>query len=174
MPSISICSLKTLLAAALLLWPSSTLAERRQHPTSSNWHVEATMRGRFPAKLRFQVISALKRADHRLQGRAECRELFSSLGAEGAQALRSSAFSVAASERESSICLQRSAAALTTVGGSETHLCEGRFGKLSVDEAAVILLHEALHQAGLSEWPIDPNGLTSTQINQLVRRRCAL
>jgi hypothetical protein len=132
------------------------------------------MHGPFPAKLRFQLFSALEKADQRLKTRPECRELFSSLGADGGVALASCAFSLAASAQELALCARREAAAFTHVHGSETYLCADRFSKLDVSEAAVILLHEALHQAGLSEWPRDPDAPTSAEINRMVRRRCAL
>lgn len=162
------------IAAALLLWPSVAVPESAGAPAASEWRAETAMRGRFPARLRFQVISALEKADRRLQILPECGRLFSRLGADGGQALRSSAFALAASEHESAICRRRRAAAFTTVHGTVTHLCEVRFSKLTVEQAAVILLHEALHQAGMSEWPHDPEGLTSAEINLLVRRSCAL
>jgi len=36
----------------------------------------------------------------------------------------------------------------------------------------LILIHEVLHDAGMSEKPADPNGLTSQEINRLVSARC--
>jgi hypothetical protein len=36
------------------------------------------------------------------------------------------------------------------------------------------LIHEALHSAGMSEQPHDPDALSSFQINRLVRKNCDL
>ena len=48
------------------------------------------------------------------------------------------------------------------------------FGDLSSKQAAVVLIHEALHHAGLTEQPADPLGMTPDQRNQLVEASCRL
>ncbi len=63
--------------------------------------------------------------------------------------------------------------AFTSLGSAVTRLCPG-FARLDDERAAVILLHEALHRAGLDEWPHDPDGLTPQGINELVREGCGL
>jgi hypothetical protein len=63
--------------------------------------------------------------------------------------------------------------ASTQVGSPLTMVCKG-FGQTSKKEAAVVLLHEALHFAGLNEQPHDPSAMTASQINDLVRERCGL
>jgi hypothetical protein len=43
---------------------------------------------------------------------------------------------------------------------------------LDTDKAALVLLHEALHFAGLTEQPHDPRAMTSSEINDMVKDRC--
>jgi len=38
----------------------------------------------------------------------------------------------------------------------------------------MVIIHEALHHAGLTEYPQDPNGMTSNQINGMVAEQCGL
>ena len=46
------------------------------------------------------------------------------------------------------------------------------FASLKAHEAGIILIHEALHTAGMTERPSDPRALTSVQLTKLVERRC--
>ena len=48
-------------------------------------------------------------------------------------------------------------------------LC-AQFGRIRVAEASQVLIHEALHNAGLSEQPHDPDGLTPDEIDEMVAR----
>jgi hypothetical protein len=64
-----------------------------------------------------------------------------------------------------------SALAYTLVGGAPTWLCR-RFARLSDERAAAILLHEALHHAGMDEWPHDPQAAPASAINELVEDAC--
>ncbi len=34
------------------------------------------------------------------------------------------------------------------------------------------LIHEALHTAGLGEYPVDPDGMTPSEIDEMVRQAC--
>lgn len=103
-----------------------------------------------------------------------CRALFERLGADPVQSLMNSRYRAASPEREkrTDLC-QRGAAAVTAVGSPDVRLCLN-FGTLQVSSAAVILLHEALHYAGLGEWPSRPDAMTSRQINLMVRKACGL
>lgn len=70
---------------------------------------------------------------------------------------------------EQSLC--KSAAAFTWVGGAHTRLCR-RFSSLSVERAAMTLIHEALHHAGLTEKPMDPEGMSAREIDNMVGDAC--
>jgi hypothetical protein len=63
--------------------------------------------------------------------------------------------------------------AFTVVGSNWTGLCRD-FSQLTDLEAAVVLLHEALHHAGVTEWPLDPDARRSSEISADVGRRCGL
>ena len=65
------------------------------------------------------------------------------------------------------------AAAFTLVGSPRTVVCPG-FDRLAIEEAAVIVLHEALHSAGLGERPLDPDAPNGGEINRLIRVACGL
>ncbi|MCG6947754.1 MAG: hypothetical protein LJE93_02410 [Acidobacteria bacterium] len=49
-----------------------------------------------------------------------------------------------------------------------------RLRELSDEQAAMVIIHEALHHAGLSEYPKDPDAMTSRAINGMVSEKCGL
>lgn len=49
-----------------------------------------------------------------------------------------------------------------------------RLRTLDTSHAAATLIHEALHYAGLTERPSDPRGLSTNEINRVVRTQCGL
>ena len=130
--------------------------------------------GYFPAKLRFQVSNALRLASDQLESSQTCRDLYRRYGVEGRAVLYSATYRVAQSDHGMSVCSDRSAAAFTSVGSSNTTVCAKLFATLSVHRAAVILIHESLHHSGMTEWPYDREALRSTEINTLIRDRCGL
>lgn len=99
-----------------------------------------------------------------------CRELFAELESDGFKALHYTIYVPVRRGLETGICA-RGAVAYTEVGSSATRLCPG-FARLVDRRAAITLIHEALHYAGLGEKPLDPDGLTSDQITRLVTRAC--
>lgn len=65
------------------------------------------------------------------------------------------------------------AAAFTTPYTTTTYICKTNFEALSTRQRAAILIHEALHTAGLYEKPHNVNGkLTSQEITQYVFEKC--
>jgi hypothetical protein len=68
-----------------------------------------------------------------------------------------------------SICERGYAA--TIVGAPSTFVCRN-FQHLSDERAALVLIHEALHHAGLTEYPQDPEAMTSARINRMVDKSC--
>lgn len=99
-----------------------------------------------------------------------CRKLFTDLGRDAAATLRVTRYFQAPLIAEQRICRHK-VSAYTAVGSPATHLCRS-FSYLAVDRAAVVLLHEALHYAGMTESPADPEALTSADINRLVEKSC--
>ena len=145
----------------------------RKAQKTRNRQIRPTIEGGMPMKYRFVLNSALGVASNRLAKLESCSGLFSEMGADGHEQMASAAYHMASTDQEESICYQRKADAFTEVRGTRIGLCN-KFAKLTKSEAAVKLIHEALHHAGMSERPMDPTALSSREINQLVRASCAL
>jgi len=116
-------------------------------------------------KLRAAFSTALER----VQEIPHCGGLFGELGADGTEMLTTTLYTPTHPFDEQSLC--QSAAAFTWVGGVHTRLCR-RFSSLSEERAAMTLLHEALHHAGLTEKPADPDGMTAREIDGMVNNVC--
>ena len=71
--------------------------------------------------------------------------------------------------RETTRC--RRSLAVTEVGAGTVWVCR-RASFHRDEQVAVALIHEALHHAGLTEYPHDRNGLCSDAINGMVIRSC--
>lgn len=102
-----------------------------------------------------------------------CRGLFEELGTDPLMVLTSTEYTGPLSVEDQMVCRARDAVAFTQVGPGRTVLCQ-QFGQLEIREAAAYLIHEALHNAGQTEWPSDPAAPTSAEIQSLVRRKCRL
>jgi hypothetical protein len=118
-----------------------------------------------------RIRSSFELAVDRLEEHAECRDLFSEIGSDGIEALSTTLYYPAALKLERDLC--RRAEGYTVVGGAPTWLCR-RFSKLSDQRAAMVLIHEALHHAGLNEQPSDPSAPSSREINDMVSEACRL
>jgi len=105
-----------------------------------------------------------------VQRRGECAGLFESRGANGAVLLATTVYLMPSGVKAPALCLQ-GVAAYTSLETPITFLCPA-FSRLPRTTAATILLHEALHYAGMNEQPRDPGGLTPYQINALVASAC--
>ncbi len=100
----------------------------------------------------------------------QCAALFEELGADPVELLGRSLYYPAALNGDNPACTN-GVMAFTAVGTPITWVCD-RFGKLSTEKAALVLLHEALHFAGLPEQPHDPGAMSSSEINDMVKDRC--
>jgi hypothetical protein len=101
----------------------------------------------------------------------ECADLFHSLGADPFETLKTGLYFPANVVRETSMC--RRSYAQTYVGDAPTWICS-RITAYSDEQAAMVIIHEALHHAGLPERPQDRKAMSSAQINDMVRDRCGL
>jgi hypothetical protein len=101
----------------------------------------------------------------------ECRALFTELGSDGFEALSTTLYYPAELRQEHEVC--RRADAYTIVGGAPTWLCR-RFARVTDRRAALLVLHEALHHAGLDEWPHDRTAQSSESINDMISEACGL
>lgn len=163
-------------AAALVVLALAGTAVAGPAPTPAPDLVQAAAMMRLSSAVPVPVVQKMRLAfPHavlRVQRHTACRALFESLGADGVELLTTTTYLAAQGPLASGGCAH-GADALTTVGGRVTWLCPS-FGRLSTTRAMVVLLHEALHAAGLTERPQDPAGLSSTEINLLVKERCGL
>jgi len=131
-----------------------------------------TVEGKTPETLVIRRLYAgFGIALQRVHKRDGCSDLFIRLGADGVEVLSGTTFTFARSKRAAEICAD--ANAFTTVGGSTVWICRG-FGWLTEKDAATVLIHEALHGAGLGEQPSDPEGLTPEEIDERVKKKCGL
>jgi hypothetical protein len=99
----------------------------------------------------------------------ECAGLFSRLNTEGTDALTKTLYYPADPRLEKKLC--RGAEAFTWLGASQTYVCR-RYSSLTNDFAAMLLVHEALHHAGLTERPQDRKAMSAHEINVMVTRAC--
>lgn len=130
--------------------------------------------GGFAARTRSKLAVAFQMAAGRLHDLPVCAALFTELGANGLTQLAATRYKPVADTGGERVCGRGpSAAAFTLVGSPRTIVCPA-FDRLSVEHAAVVLLHEALHSAGLGEWPADPQAPDSGAISRMVRTACEL
>jgi hypothetical protein len=135
-------------------------------------NVDRRISAEMSQKNRHQLIVGFEVALERVQKMERCRELFTDLGADPMATLsRVSFFPMGFREALPNMC--RGVDAYTMVGGGPTWLCR-EFWRLTDKRAAMIIIHEALHHAGLTEWPKDPGGMRSVAINKMVSERCGL
>lgn len=108
----------------------------------------------------------------RLAKQPTCRALFDPLGSDGLAMLEATLYLPASRMGERRIC-SHAARAYTQVGSEVTMIC-GSFQDLPDHKAAVLLIHEALHFAGLNDEKHDPHGPCSKEINHLIEQACGL
>ena len=125
-----------------------------------------------PAPAANRLRSGFETAVRQVREVPKCRALFESLGADPQSLFPRSDFRPATSAFEDSLC-RRGAAALTKVGQPVTWVCRG-FAMVKSNEAAILVIHETLHFAGLRERPSTPDAMSSHEINSLVASRCGL
>jgi len=128
--------------------------------------------GRIPSALESRLQTAFDLARERLASRPACRELYRGLDRSGARSLLATRYLPTTLRERRRVCSRR-VSAFTVTGGLATRLCPS-FARLATPRAAVVLIHEALHSAGLPEAPQTPGALRSSEINELVARRCEL
>jgi hypothetical protein len=111
-------------------------------------------------------------AQKRLREFASCGALFTRLGSDGVVQVGGASYHAASPEQERRYC-RRGVEALASVGGSTIALCR-TFAHLSSQQAAIILIHEALHLAGQEEYPASTGAPDSRAITETVMASCQL
>jgi hypothetical protein len=135
-----------------------------------NVPVEPWIHPSMPVAVRNKLEDAFQLALQKVNEQEECGALFARLGANGAEVLKSALY-FPVSPRNNLVGACSGHIAYTNVGGHTTFVCKA-FARVSDGDAANYVLHEALHNAGLSEKPKDPLGMTPYQIDRLVEKRC--
>jgi hypothetical protein len=131
--------------------------------------------------IRAKLEAGFDIAVERVRDVAACGDLFTHLGADGLDMLKSGLYFQVASYRHEIVVCGRDPAsnssiasvlAYTKVGGTPTWICRN-FARVSDETAAVTVIHEALHHAGLNEKPHDRMAMSSVEITEMVRSACA-
>lgn len=133
--------------------------------------VEPWIHPSMPEAMRGKIGRAFEIAAQRVRQRPECAGLFAPFGVDGADLLARSLYLPAGPQRQTTRC--RHAFAVTEIGGPTTWVCR-KVTAHSDERVAVALIHEALHHAGLREYPADPWAMLSGEINNLVMEGCGL
>ncbi len=134
--------------------------------------LEPRINAEMSAKNRDQLVVGFQVAVEKVREVQGCSELFTGLGADGIDTLgKVYFFPIGYHEAKANVC--HGSIAYTLVGGGPTWVCRD-FWRLTDREAAMIIIHEALHHAGLPERPRDPDAMTSTAINKMVAKNCGL
>ncbi len=160
-------------AAVVDARPPATAAEDIR-PSGFNLGVEPTVLAprinrRVPSRVRSTLEAGFELAVQKLSQEPACRDLFADLGANGLETLSNTLYYQADIKMEQRVCPR--AFGFTVVGGAPTWVCQ-RFARLNDRRAAAVLLHEALHHAGMDEWPHDPDGSAPGEIDDLVAEAC--
>jgi hypothetical protein len=120
--------------------------------------------------LRDSVEVAFEIAAQRVQEVETCSDLFTELGVDAMETRdRAVYMPVFSSQKVQKVCGRN--LAYTFVGAPSTFICP-KFERVSDQHAAMVLIHEALHTAGLEEAPTTPGAKTSQQINSMVAKSC--
>jgi len=121
------------------------------------------------SKIRSKLTTAFDLAVARVEESPQCAGLFVEIGADGIEMLATTLYFPAPVAKKTTTC--RRSEAYTYVGEAPTFLCSN-FRSLTAEQGAVVLIHEALHHAGLEESPWTPGAPSSAAINQAVRTAC--
>lgn len=171
--------LQTLLATGL--WVCSVLGGASVGSPSSSQTDRAGLPRRpqlgknLSAPIVLQLQLSFRLAVGRLHRVPSCQALFDAFDAHGVTLLSRTEYEGSDDRLEADPPhpRYRVAKAMTVVGSRSTVLRRS-FAAVSRREAAVTLIHEALHFAGMSEAPADPEGLTPGEIDRLVAEACNL
>ena len=121
---------------------------------------------------RWAFKAAYKSALLRILEHDSCAELFTDLDLNGLEALIGTRYELVSDKTERVLC-KGGVSAMTSMGSYRTSLCY-HFKVLHPNDKISILIHEALHTAGLREFPYAPEAPTSAEITRMVKAACAL
>ena len=146
--------------------PAGRLDDGREAALASGPRLHGALSGRSVRNLRLGFDLALEA----VRSNPRCGTLFTALGASGPETLGSTFYAAPVAQPGTRACAG-GVAAFTTVRGRVSWLCP-EFGNLHPRAAALTLIHEALHSAGMPEGPATAGALTAQEINDLVAGAC--
>mgnify|MGYP000730056590 CR=1 FL=1 len=142
--------------------------------------VEPWIHPKMDPSVRERLEAGFDLAVKRVRENEACADLFTRLGADGIEMLKTALYLPVHSYRHEVVVCGRNPAvnstgarnlSYTKVGGTPTWICR-HFSRVSTETAAVAVIHEALHHAGLREWPYDRMAMTSVEITEMVTSAC--
>lgn len=142
--------------------------------------VEPWIHQKMEPSVRAKLEAGFDLAVERVREIEECADLFTELGAIGIEMLNTGLYLPVHSYRhEIAVCGRDPATnsmgakvlAYTKVGGTPTWICR-HFSRVSTETAAIAVIHEALHHAGLNERPHDRMAMSSIEITEMVTTAC--
>jgi hypothetical protein len=151
-----------------------TVAAGKQEPIKPWIHPS------MPKRVSGTLEAGFELAVERVSEVEACGDLFTELGADAIEMLATGLYlPVDSHRREVEVCGRNAAVssagaknlAYTTVGGAPTWICR-HFARVSTETAAVAVIHEALHHAGLTERPHDRMAMSSVEITEMVKAAC--
>jgi hypothetical protein len=131
-------------------------------------------------RVRAKLESGFEIAVERVRTVPGCSDLFATLGADPIETLKTGLYLPVDSYRREIEACRRDVTrnsriadnlAYTKVGGAPTWICR-HFSTVSDEAAAVTVIHEALHHAGLGESPVDREAMSSIEITRMVEDAC--
>lgn len=163
--------LGALAVAGRQLAPDAALSVPIADQPSIPKDVEPRIHHSMPECLKTKLETAFDIASQRVRDVPECAELFTPFEADGLKLLAETLYFPAGLYDQTTRC--RHSFAITLVGGKTTWMC--RKATFHSDErVAMALIHEALHHAGLPEYPQQPTAMLSGEINNMVMASCDL
>lgn len=163
--------LEALAVAGKRLAPDAALSVSFSESRSAQQDLQPWIHHSMPECLRDKVEIAFEIATRRVREVPECAELFRPFLADGLELLAATLYFPAGLYSQTTRC--RHSFAITLVGGQTTWVCR-KAAFHSDERMAMALIHEALHHAGLAEYPQQPTAMLSGEINNLVMRSCDL
>ena len=142
--------------------------------------VEPWIHHKMDPKVRARLEAGFDLAVERVREIEACADLFTRLGADGIDMLKTGLYLPVFSYRHEIVVCGRDPAvnswgaknlAYTKVGGTPTWICR-HFSRVSTETAAIAVIHEALHHAGLNEKPHDRMAKSSIEITEMVTNAC--
>lgn len=186
---------RTLAAAALgLSWPlstglaadsggeigtvvptSMTIADASPSPSQTFESEESAItpwiHPNMPSMVASKIEAAFEIAVARVRDIPECSALFSELGADSIETLKTGLYFPTNVQREVVAC--KRSVAQTIVGSAPTWICRS-ITAYPDESVAAVLIHEALHHAGLPEDPAGRMAKSSGSVTRMVETRCCL